>query len=83
MVTESLKHGLIMYVNQGISTGSFLRAVLMNDLRMAFAFADDYNKSHMDEIVKYVEEHVPVQAWGSAEKVTLWLDSFKHDAEHP
>jgi hypothetical protein len=67
--------GIKNYVDNKIPTGSFLRAVLENNLLEAFKRADEGNISAMQEIVAYCYWEIPGNCWGSAEKVQEWLDS--------
>lgn len=55
------------YVEQGLFPGGFLTAVLCNDLFGAVARADESNLAALPEIVKFVYNQVPADAWGSAE----------------
>jgi hypothetical protein len=66
--------GLERYVNQRIETGTFLRAVLENDLATALRHADDDSIENMRVIVGVVYNHVPSIAWGSKAKVRAWLE---------
>ena len=72
---EATQQELERYYKHKIPTGSFLRAVLENNLMEAFARADEINIVGMFEIVKYVYSHLPVCCYGSPEKVKAWLAS--------
>jgi len=65
------------YIKHGIPPGSFLRAVLSNQLKEAFSRADDMNIANMYAIVKYLYNEVPGDSWGSPDEVESWLKSFK------
>lgn len=70
-------HGAIeRYIVQGIPPGSFLTAVLSNDLKEAVARADHENQESLVNWVKFLYNHVPGAAWGSPEKVTAWYALF-------
>jgi len=69
LIHEDMLESLELYLNRGISGGGFLTAVLENDLREAFGRADDYNRSNLFNIVRYLWNHFPAEAWGSREKV--------------
>jgi hypothetical protein len=73
---DHLIPGIRRYVGCHIQTGSFLRAVLENDLREACA---RYIGTHfmLADLVAYIELNVPEESWGSPEKVKAWLD-FDH-----
>lgn len=62
------------YVTTGRPTGSFVRAVLENNLKLAFAFADAGNTFAMHAIVAYVYNFVPSICWGTEGRVREWLE---------
>ncbi len=70
---EETKEELDRYVSHKIRTGSFLQAVLENNLMEAFARADDENVVGMYDIVKYVYNNVPIACYGSPAKIQAWL----------
>ncbi len=76
-IREDLYGALERYLNNGINPGSFLTAVLENDLAGAFGKADSFNSANLKNIVGYVYNHVPVSAWGSREKVQDYLQKLK------
>ena len=61
------------YMEYGIEPGSFLRAVLSNDLRGAVARADAMNGVVISEWVVWMEGNLPEAAWGSAERYYNWI----------
>jgi len=70
----SAKNGIDRYVNEHTPTGDFLRAVLANDLREAFARADAENMAALHQIVMYCHNEIPGNCWGSYEAVDAWLE---------
>ena len=62
------------YVNQGISPGSFMTAVLENNLTQAFCRADDINTQYMRNWADFVYNHMPSNCHGTPEKVAAWLE---------
>lgn len=76
-IIESLQR----YVDDHIETGSFLRAVLENDLCEAFVRADDINACDMLWIVTYCWNHIPGACWGSKQRVKDWL-THKKEVHH-
>lgn len=73
-VPEHMIDGLELYVFHRIEPGSFMRAVLENNLKEAFGRADIINREHMFEIVKFMYSHMPSQSQWSPEKVERWLN---------
>ena len=61
------------YVRHGLVPGSFVTAVLSNDLMSAVANADTHNKRDLHEICEYVWNTVPMTAYGSPQNVSSWL----------
>lgn len=56
----------------GCPTGSFVQAVLENNLSNAVGFADKDNLETLPAIVNYVYNEIPGDSWGSPEKVAAW-----------
>lgn len=66
-------HGAVeRYVNSGIPPGSFLEAVLANDLQGSVSRADGINKYHIPAWVDFVHWHLPAVCHGSYEAVNEW-----------
>lgn len=63
----------------GIETGSFLRAVLENDLVKTFLYRSDESRLGLSSIAVFLDTEAPDEAWGSAAKVQAWID--KHAKE--
>ena len=61
------------YVTLGIPTGSFLEAVLCNNLMESFGRADMGNRMALFEICDYIYNETPAGCHGSPEKVRAWL----------
>ncbi len=71
--SEAIFDGLNRYVNQHIETGSFLRAVLENDLAGALSRADRENRTALFYIMAVIYNCAPALCWGNPEKVKAWL----------
>lgn len=77
MITENIKESLNRYVEHHIPTGSFLNAVLSNDLFESFGRADSKNRENLFEICEYIYNEIPSNCWGSKEIVNRWLENKK------
>lgn len=66
--------GLIRYRDKRIKPGSFMTAVLENDLIEAAARADVYHRRRLFEIVEWCTWNLPAQCWGSPKAVKDWLE---------
>lgn len=73
-VPEHLWRGLWDYYNIGTPTGSYLDAVLRNDLKLACAKADIESRTHIWELVSFLWNVFPTSIWGSTETVTQYLE---------
>jgi len=65
--------GLHNYVENKCPPGSFLCAVLENNLHAACSRADQHNSAALPLIVGFMYAHLPVGAWGSPTVVKTWL----------
>ena len=75
MTLDDAIQSLDRYQHHKIPTGSFLRAVLENDLTEALGRADAESLANLKEIHMYIYNHLPSDIWGSRSKVTLHLVS--------
>ena len=73
LVPLSIINSLDIYVNHRIKTGSFLRAVLENNLVDAVGRADYNNIRILPEIVQYCHDNLPHNCWGSSKIVKEFL----------
>lgn len=74
---QLIEDSLNRYRDHRIPPGSFLRAVLCNDLLEACQRADAINRHHIFEIVRLVYNTLPIGAYGSPERYDDWI-SGKH-----
>lgn len=61
------------YINQGISPGDFLTAIICNDLKGSVIRADDENMANLPAVVAWFYNEAPNLAWGSEEKMMSWM----------
>lgn len=78
---EHMRPGLKLYVERGIPPGSFMMAILMNDLKEACGRADHINRYAIFDIVQVLYNEVPSTCWGSPEKVFDWIRKHKEGRE--
>jgi hypothetical protein len=65
---------LQLYVDTGCPTGSFMRAVLENDLFEAVNHADKDNQASLVDLVKLIYNDVPGNCHGSTHRVDDWIN---------
>jgi hypothetical protein len=66
-----------LYVTKGCPPGSFVEAVLSNDLMESFCRADRENFKTMGPIASYIYNEIPGRGsgcWGSRDEVQAWID---------
>ena len=71
-IPERTKRSLDRWACFAEYQGGFITAVLENNLVEAFNKADRKNLNALDDIVKYIYNHLPFECWGSIEKVEKW-----------
>lgn len=69
-----LLDGLYRYVDDKIPTGSFLNAVLTNNLTETFRRADHESAAALKEILAFVWWELPSNVWGNPKVVKEWLE---------
>ena len=72
LIEPRFKDSIDRYVEHGCPTGSFLEAVLKNNLKEAFGRADHEAMDNLRHIVAYCYNEIPAPCWGSEEKVNEW-----------
>jgi len=73
-IPDRIKEAVNRYYNDGILPGSFLQAVLTNDLFGAVRHADPYSYAALREIISYVYNELPSKCHGSRKNVLAWSD---------
>ena len=69
---KNLRDGAQRYLEHGILPGSFLTAVIRNDLQQACLLADEENFKNLPHIVRWFVNEVPASAWGSRARMQAW-----------
>ncbi len=73
-VPEHTHDGYVRYFCNHLMPGSFLRAVLTNDLRGACLAGDEVNRAALAQHVLFLWNFAPADAWGSPERVKAWVN---------
>lgn len=73
-IPPSTLHDITNYVEKRYRPGSFLFAVMSNNLEVACMQADDDNAEALRYIVEYVYNWTPDLCHGSQEKVIAWIE---------
>lgn len=68
-----MRDAVLLYIEHGYMPGSFLTALLSNDLKETFARADDVNQRAVRDYVQYLYSFAPGGCWGSPERVQAWV----------
>lgn len=66
-------HTIQNYIVDRLQPGSFIRAVVRNNLMDAFSYADVENLEAIKEIVMYFYNYAPMECWGSEENYNNWM----------
>jgi hypothetical protein len=73
ILPHHMRSGMKLWIERGIEPGSFLTAVLCNDLMTALGKADDINCHRLFDYGVYLYNYAPSGCYGSPEKVARWL----------
>lgn len=71
--------GLTRYLVDRIPPGSFLMAVLQNDLMKALSCADSANINCLKAYGMFLYNHAPLGSYGTRENVDSWLKRHVSD----
>ena len=70
------------YIEGGYQPGSFLTAVICNDLRGVINQAGwDENMRNIPAFVIFFCNKAPADCWGSQEKMELWIEKKRRERE--
>jgi hypothetical protein len=72
---EHMQDGMRRYIEHGILPGSFLTAVLANNLMMAVGHADSINLTRLQNYLRFLYEEAPSSCYGSTKTVREWRES--------
>lgn len=72
LLPEYMQGAMERWVEHGISPGSFLRAVLENDLMRAMSAADSENSYRLRDYAMYLYNYAPVGCYGNIDRVQAW-----------
>ena len=81
LLPEHMRGAARRYIETGIPPGSFLQAVICNDLREALGRADHINAANMQDIVGFFYNEAPSQCWGSLENMKTWIQLRNEERE--
>lgn len=68
-----MRDAMVRYIEWGIEGGSFLNAVLCNDLMTALSKADDVNRVRLFDYGAFLYCDAPSGCYGSREAVAAWI----------
>ena len=68
-----MQDGARLYVEHGVQPGSFLTAVICNDLLQSLGKADDINRAAIWDWCNFFYNDAPSTCWGSPAKMDAWI----------
>lgn len=74
MLPAHMREGMQLWIERGIEPGSFLMAVLCNDLMGALGRADSTNINALKNYGMFLYNEVPSDCYGSPEKCEAWAE---------
>ena len=73
-VPDHTREALERYFLYAFEPGSFVKAVLCNDLVSSVARADHFNKPALADIVRWLIDNAPEGSWGHEEYYQEWIN---------
>jgi hypothetical protein len=73
-VPEHTRGALERYFLYAFEPGSFVKAVLCNDLYSSVARADTWNKQALADIVSWIAKNAPEGSWGHEDYYKEWIN---------
>ena len=73
-IQAHMAEGIKRYVHDGIPPGSFLQAIICNDLRGAIAQADELNLPNIPAYIDWFYNEAPAGCWGNGKNMERWID---------
>ena len=70
---EHMQDGARLYVEQGLRPGSFMRAVLENNLVAAASNGDSINQNALFQWATWLYSEAPGSCWGNPKAVQDWI----------
>lgn len=80
-IPDYLRPGVLRYIEQGITPGSFIGAIICNDLQATIATADPGSLIYIPTIAKWFFNHAPFTCHGNESKYHGWIESHRRRAE--
>lgn len=75
-IPQHLHGGIVRYLRDGVIPGSFLQAIISNELRQACAAADmSLNMGHLKALTGWLRDCAPLGSFGSLEKMQAWSNA--------
>ena len=81
-IPDHTYEALMNYFNHCYEPGSFLMAVLKNDLMQASFKADHINRAELPQIAAWVYHNAPNGSWGSEEIIRGWLNKNEYQQRY-
>lgn len=74
-IPQRMMSGIKKYVEYGVKPGSFLSAIICNDLKTAVGKADGENIRNLPAYVAYFYNETPGECWGSRTAFKAWIQA--------
>jgi hypothetical protein len=80
LIPEKIMRALVRHTVLGEATGSFVFAVLRNDLKDTFRMGSEEALEALPQILAWLYWHAPSESYGSAQAVAEWRLKMKETA---
>lgn len=69
-----MREPMRLYIEHGVTPGSFTQCVLANDLMGALGRADDTNRERIFDICRFLYNEAPAACYGSTDRMFAWIN---------
>lgn len=73
-IPPRMMDSLQRYIENHIKPGSFLSAVIQNNLKRACDYADDENLENLPAYVGFLVNQAPLGCWGNLDNFINWVN---------
>jgi hypothetical protein len=75
---EHLREGMRLYLQDGVTPGGWMCAVLDNDLSNAVQRCDDRALGTLRNLFEWLCMYAPASAWGAPDKRAAWQNEIRN-----
>ena len=80
-ISPHMLNSIKRYIQHGCPPGSFLTAIIENNLKSSVMYADDDNINNLPAYVEYFYNRAPILCWGYEGVINEWKKYLKEEKD--